>query len=169
MLSAAHDRDSSSTRRNTLRRVFACAAAAFLFSIATVYAAPATSVSKISLVTDSGCPLVIQTARAEETPAGIVVVFTLRNDDNDHATQIVVTAATLDWLGGVIDVGMALVDERIPKHSSGEYRATFARLDLGDADRVVFGIQAVRWDGRREEWRAALKLAGPFAIAAARR
>lgn len=144
--------------------MFACAAAAFLFSIATVYAGQEPRAWKVSLVADSGCPLVVQRARAEQTPTGIAVYFTLRNDEDQHARQIVVTAATQDWLGGVIEVRMVPVEERILKHSSGEYRAMFDDLDIGDAERVLFGIQAVRWAGRREEWRATLKLAGPVTL-----
>ena len=161
MPSAAHGISSSSSKHSTLRRVLTCAAAAVLL----VSGLARAESLNVSIVAADDCPMVLRDAKVERTPTGIVVTYRLQNNGPDHARQLVLTAATVDWLGGVIDVRMAPVNESIGKHSTGEYRVTFAGLQPGDTDRVVFGIQAVQWAGKGPEWRTALKLSGPIAVA----
>lgn len=161
---AAHRISSSSSKRSTLRRVLTGAATASLISLS-----PATlsaGSTSITIVAGEDCPLSISDARVERTPTGVIVVYTLQNDDDQHVRQLVLTAATVDWLGRVIGIRMSPLNERVPKHSSGEYRAAFDDLSLGDANRLLFGIQAVRWSGRRPEWRTALKLNAAAVVAA---
>jgi hypothetical protein len=101
---------SSSQQRSTLRRVLTCAATACLLSSVRVNGQPAT----LSVVIDAACPLVLQEVRVERTPTGIVARYTLRNDQAQHVKQIVLTAATVDWLGAVVAVRMLPLNQASP-------------------------------------------------------
>lgn len=129
-------------------------------------AAPFIGVSPVAVVADPGCPVLIERVALERTAEGIVLIYTIRNETNDPVKAIVLTAAAVDWTGAVKHVEMIPLQKPIARGATAEHRASFLSIELATASRVHVGVQAVQWKGKRHEWRGALKLNGPVALAA---
>ncbi len=127
---------------------------------------PALPAGTVGVVADPDCPVAVEQVRMERTAKGIALVYAIRNNDKDRVSGIVLTAAGVDWTGSVEQIQLLPVDASIAAGATATLRSTFASAELSDAARIVFGVQAVRWKGRRPEWRGALKLSAPVALAA---
>ncbi len=121
--------------------------------------------SEVAVVTDTTCPVMIEQVTLDRTAKGIVVSFSVRNTSRDPIKTIVLTAAGVDWTGAVAHIQAVPVAKRISGGARARQRAEFTSAELSRSEGIVIGVQAVQWNGNRVEWRGALKLNAPVAVA----
>jgi len=141
------------------------AVAVFLLTLGTRVGAQ--QVQFISLIQDETCPLALESVRQEPRlrSPDLVIAGTIANPTRRNAQGIVVTAALVDATGRVVNLHMEPVPGSVGPGGKQTFRATFENFAPTRGERIVFGIQAIRWS-RTDEWRGAIKIVTSPAVLA---
>ena len=151
----------------SLRRALCQLAAGTAMVLVSVAAAYAQRAPAVKILADAACPLLLESAMVTADSAGVSIAYSIRNGEKESVKEVVITAAAVNFLGEVVSLRMQPVRKKIAAGSSQQFTVVFPDLDLKDADVVSVGVQGIRWSGRREEWRTALRVSsGPTILAA---
>lgn len=114
------------------------------------------------------CPVRLESARLETGSAsGLRIKYLVHNPQRKVATHLVLTAATVDRDDRVTSVRIQTVDEPIQGRTRSEQFVVFPKLVPIAGERLVVGVQAVRWE-RGGEWRGVVRLASAAAVSVSR-
>ncbi len=152
---------SARSLRRFVHRPITVSAIAFACAATTT----AQSQPRLNIVSEMGCPLLLETATMSAAPEGVSITYSIRNDEKDTVREVVITAAAINFLGEVVSLRMQPVVKKIPARRAQQFTIVFPDLELENADAVSVGIQGVRWSGNRKEWRTALRVSGPTVLA----
>jgi hypothetical protein len=131
-------------------------------------ATPGQTATPVAIAVSEGCPVRIESVHLEaSSAAGTRVRFVVHNPQRRTIQRLIVTAATVDSDHRVTAIRVQLIEEPIAGRGKSEQIALFTNLFPEKGERVVFGVQAVGWDGDRE-WRGIVRLASATTLNAAK-
>jgi len=123
--------------------------------------------ANVNLVQDDTCPLSLSQVQVEPRlrSLDLTISGTIANPGRRPARGVVFTAALVDETGRVRNLHLQALNLAVDGGEKRTFRVVFERFAAAGLDRIVFGIQAVRWS-RTEEWRGALKVVSAPAVLA---